>query len=370
MLERRGLLEGKEFICSLLCDRNFNFLRKSVLMGFWSRTTAAPSWWSTWGTQTPGYVRPEPPPLPLLPPPYSIKRLARGDEAAVAQLWRTHYGGPDWWFDADEALVLTYLNDPHVVLLGLHRGGALVATIAAVPFGETTTMSHGAVLEDRGFHVVEGLVVHGELRGQGVAGWMIAAIDGTMSRLHAPRPFACVWAREISTIPHFPTFVSCLPYRWRLCEGGASQGGASQEGASQGGASQEGASQEGALTAAAFQPLWDSLREGAGPFLATSTIDNRRGGLRFFCGGGGYAVVTDTRRRTTPGDRRIYEIAWASSADAVAAAAARLDGLLFTTMDMGEREGWSKGGYHAYSIYNYRPPAYGTCDIRALREEL
>ncbi len=341
-------------------------------MGFWSTTEAVPSWisvaMSAWIPPTPGYLRLEPPPLPHIPPPYSIRQLKCEDAAAIAALWRAHYGGEDWWFDADEAVVLPYLKDPRVVMLGLYADGSslagtidgtsLMATIAAVPLGETT-MSHGARVRD--FYVVEGLVVHGELRGKGVAGWMIAAIDGTMCR-YTGVPFACLWAREIPTIPRFPTFVSCRPYFWSEGLGSTNKAAAAAAAA---------AVAVAELSAETFQPIWELVRPEGG-FVRSVRIDNRRGGLRFFrVGDAEYAVVSDTRRRTKAEGQRIYEIVWASSAEAVASALSETQGLLFTTMDMTGRQGWKGGaGYHAYSIYNYRPPVYGKCEILAIREEL
>jgi hypothetical protein len=121
------------------------------------------------------------------------------------------------------------------------------------------------------------------------------------------------------------------------------------------------------MDAAAFQLVWDSFGF-AGPFIKAARIDNRRGGLRFFRLGDEYAVVSDTRRKTRGDNRPVYEIVWASSVLGVSAATG--DGLLFTTMDMTGRQGWRSAGYHAHSIYNYRPPAYGMCDILMLREEL
>lgn len=321
-------------------------------MGFWGTTAAAPSWLSTWFSQKPDYLRVEDPELPHIPSPYSMSWIGVADARAVATLWREHYEGKDWWFDADEELVLTYVRDPRSVMLGLKAGDSLVATIAAVPLGETT-MSHGARLRD--FYVVEGLVVHRGVRGKGVAGWMIAAIDGTMCRFTGT-PFACLWAREILEIPRFPTFVSCRPYAWFRCD-------ASSERDAVGDSVEESIDE--------FRALWESTVPTS-PHIRALAIDNRRGGLRFFRVGTDYAVVSDTRRRTKRGTHRIYEIVWASSDEAVMASAKRLTGLLFTTRDMTGRQGWNVGnaGYHAYSIYNYRPPVYGNCDILAIREEL
>jgi len=341
-------------------------------MGFWSTTNAAPSWLSTWIPREPGYVRPEPPQLPHIPPPYSISRLTTADAGAVAALWRTEYGGEDWtWVGGEEALA-PYLRDRRVVALGLRSSSGTkeaewVATIFAVPFGERTRIGKGRI-EDYGFHVVEGLVVHRSLRGRGVAGWMMAAVDGTVSRLYAPRPIACLWARELAALPSFPTFVSCRPYWWKACSAGTTDGWTRVD----------------PSEAAAW---WSSVVEAkakASPVIATTSIDARRGGLMILRKGAEGVVVSDTCRATkgasiagpdagrTGNPQRIYEVVWASSATAVAVAATAVTGLLFTTLDRSGVPGWSTGtsGYHAYSIYNYWPPAWGSCDILALREEL
>lgn len=282
--------------------------------------------------------------------------MTTADAGAVAALWRTEYGGEDWtWVGGEEALT-PYLRDRRVVALGLRFSAArLVATIFAVPFGERTRIGEG-LLDNYGFHVVEGLVVHRSLRGRGVAGWMMAAVDGTVSRLYAPRPFACLWARELAVLPTFPTFVSCRPYFWKACEAGTMDGWTRVE----------------AAEAAAW---WSTLVEATvGSVIATTSIDARRGGLMILRKGAEGVVVSDTCRATKGAGKpkRIYEVVWASSATAVEAAAAAVTGLLFTTLDGSGVPGWSTGtsGYHAYSIYNYWPPAWGSCDILALREEL
>lgn len=376
-LPERSGLEGKDSIDCCSCGRFFNFFQYTVAtvtpmataMGFWSTTNAVPSWLSTWIPREPGYVRPEAPLLPHIPPPYSISRLTTADAGAVAALWRTEYGGEDWtWVGGEEALA-PYLRDRRVVALGLRsssvaKAGAAkdiewVATIFAVPFGERTRIGKGRI-NDYGFHVVEGLVVHRSLRGRGVAGWMMAAVDGTVSRLYAPRPFACLWARELAALPTFPTFVSCRPYFWKACE-----------------ALDKGANGWTRVSASEAAAWWSGVVEAktkGGPVLATTSIDARRGGLTILRRGAEGVVVSDTCRATKGAgiSQRIYEVVWASSAAAVEAAAAVVTGLLFTTLDRSGVSGWSTGtsGYHAYSIYNYWPPAWGSCDILALREEL
>ena len=344
-------------------------------MGFWGTTAAAPSWFSVQLSAVvptkPGYLRPECPSLPHIPPPFLLSHLKPEDAGALTALWRSEYGGEDWTWVGEESAILPYLTDRRVVGLGLTEGGRLVATIFAVPFGKTTCMNHGssqapgggATFDNYGFHVVEGLVVHRTLRGRGVAAWMIAAIDGTMSRLYAPRPFACLWAREVSKVPAFPTFVSCRPYAWKSCVASAlPEGWVSLPSA--------------AAAAATFGPRWASLvsvaLESDRPVIATVSIDARRGGLQFFTNTRGECVVVSDTCRATLKGLRIYEVVWASSTSALDAASRAVSGLLFTTADVREADGWTTGtsGYHAYSIYNYWPPAFGDCEILVLREEL
>jgi fatty acid desaturase len=93
-------------------------------------------------------------------------------------------------------------------------------------------------------------------------------------------------------------------------------------------------------------------------------------------------VISDTSRRSRQDGERVYEIVYATAttaaaatattAAAAAAAAAAVTGLLFTTLPVGSEDGWTTGtsGYHAYSIYNYWPPAFGWCDLLFVREEL
>lgn len=322
-------------------------------MGFWSTTKAAASWISTWFPQEPGYLRSDPPALPPIPSEFTLQRLTAADAGPIAALWRTSYGGDDWAMDVVGHDLLPYLTDSRVVFLGLFREEGLVATIAAVPFGNTTRFSHGSEITESGFHVVEGLVVREDVRGQGVAGILISAIDGLVSRLYSPRPFACLWSREIATLPRFPTFISCSPYSWCVC---VAAGTATHE-----------------TTLNEFQTFWTSYIRSRPDSISTDTFDNRRGGLRVFrVGAADYGVVSNTRRKTKKDRTCIYEIVWASNAAVIDIVKTHLTGLLFTTYDMTGREGWTVGdsGYHAYSIYNYRPPRYGGCEVLAIREEL
>jgi len=87
-------------------------------------------------------------------------------------------------------------------------------------------------------------------------------------------------------------------------------------------------------------------------------------------------VISDTCRRSRADGSRVYEIVFPTAATAstatAAAAAAAVTGLLFTTLPVQSEDGWTTGtsGYHAYSIYNYWPPAFGSCDLLFVREEL
>jgi hypothetical protein len=108
-------------------------------------------------------------------------------------------------------------------------------------------------------------------------------------------------------------------------------------------------------------------------------MDVRRGGLLFLVGPKDCqdaVVISDTCRRSRQNGERVYEIVYATAtataATAAAAAAAAVTGLLFTTLPVRSEDGWTTGtsGSHAYSIYNYWPPAFGSCDLLFVREEL
>jgi GNAT superfamily N-acetyltransferase len=354
-------------------------------MTFWSHTTAAPTWWHALGFARlePRFLRLEP---PTLPPPtpdvrsLPVERATTDFTARIAQFWRRAYTGSDWYLDATEALVRTYLEDPAVILLvAVQLDGTIDGTVVATPLspGEVT-MSHGARL-DR-VYVIEGLCVSDAYRGRGLAGHLIALIDATVVRLHGPT--ALLWSRELSRVPYVSTAIQTATYAFLRCAD---------------------------VRARVAMPVplpWDELCAlwvaNRWRFLGivASLPDNRRGTLCAWKvpvdGADKLVVVSNTGRRTRAG-LLIHEVIWcgwmptstllyaaAKGQDyhrVLEAIATQYEGLLFasSTIQGGQaaqawdEEGlWRYGtsGIHAWYIYNYLPPAFGDCEIHALREEL
>jgi GNAT superfamily N-acetyltransferase len=277
-------------------------------------------------------------------------------------------------------MVRTYLDDAAtIVLMAYEPNGTIVGTIVATPLSPgQVTMSHGARL-DR-VYVIEGLCVSEVYRGRGLAGHLIALIDATVVRHHGPT--ALLWSRELTRVPYFSTAIQTATYAFLRCA-------------------------DVRAPIATPVPLpWDEVcalwaaHQWRFQGIVASLPDNRRGTL---CGWKVAAhgvdkivVVSNTGRRSREG-HPIHEVVWCGwmPTTAILYAAARgqqyrqvleaiatqYEGLLFasSTFQGGQAEKvWAEGGLwhygtsgiHAWYIYNYLPPAFGDCELHALREEL
>ena len=390
--ERIGLLVGVTFIVAarlaFTCDFNFSDRIRKIdtqcleqecaydMLHFWSENKAAPTWFQSWFPAKPAYLQLERRPMPDVTF-GSFKQLTLHDAPQLAQFWRKHYGDTDWYLDADEAFAQAYLLDKDTVILGFFAADqTLIGSIAAVPFGNTTRMSHGVLFVNKSFHVVEGLCVHRDFRSKGVASWLMAAIDHAVGA-RQPNPFACIWSRELAVAPLFSTFLTAPTYASIPCDLPPAPTFAVTS-----------------VDLTTFNPIWERIvyrTSATQPSIVTETIDHRRGGLSVWKAVIGafdyYVVVSNTRRKTTVGSKSIHEVVWCGTefADGVLrlvleAVAHQYTGLFFCTSDAHTggaqadwvSHGWSYGtsGIHAWSIYNYIPPAFGACKILALREEV
>ena len=391
-LERIGLEFGVTFIVTvrlvLSCGFNFSdFIGKidtqhplqqcaHDMLHFWSENKAAPTWLQSWLPARPRYLREERRAIPDTSF-GTFKVLTLHDAPQLAQFWRNHYGESDWYLDADESFAQAYLLDKDTVVLGFFAADqTLIGSIAAVPFGDVTRMSHGVLFVKKSFHVVEGLCVHRQFRSKGIASWLMAAIDHAVGA-RQPNPFACVWSRELAVPPLFSTFLTAPTYASIPCDLPPAPAFAVT-----------------AVDLTTFQSIWERIvhrTSATQPSIVTDTIDHRRGGLSVWKAVIGafeyYVVVSNTRRKTTVGAKSIHEVVWCGTEanDGVLrlvleAVARQYTGLFFCTSDAHTggaqadwvSHGWSYGtsGVHAWSIYNYIPPAFGACKILALREEV
>lgn len=352
-------------------------------MSFWSGNPAAPTFWQTLSFQTsvPRFLRTDPP--PLLPETTrladgttaQIKRLFGTQSSVVSSFLATNYTGDDWHIRSSDSWIGTYLRDPDVVCLGLFHDTKLIATIFSVPIGEAH-MTHGGKL--RCLRMIEGLCVAPTIRSQGIAGFMI----GHMDVFTAYKFGVCVhlWSRELSGKPAFwDTALRVDKYGYtrtgRISDVVVSK-----------------------MPWDAFTRLWErswaEWVDGEAAIIACEP-QNRNNRIQIYYTGNLIAAVAATGRTNADGKTAIYEIVWSGSYEkevlgpATAdlnfkqlldgiAAALPASGVLFgtTSPDCGglcsDWSDWLIGasGLHATYIYNYMPPAFGTCRILMVRDEI
>lgn len=338
-------------------------------MSFWTDNSAAPSWWHIVLPKTPRFLRTGRAKLPECP--YTIRRASVAQAAPLAAFLTAHYGGDDWYLDAEPEWLSTYLRDPTVYVLAAHDAEFnILATIFSTPAGRTY-MSHGAILQE--LRVIEGLCVAPALRSKGVAGQMIAAMDYYTSD---NGPVAHIWSRELPYAPPLSTAAQVSTYAYINCKNAQARAAVSR------------ASWED------LQHLWAVHRVRALGGVAAIVLEEphaRRGDLEVWRAVYNdvthVVVVTHTRRRTRATHEPIYEVVWCGAHIAAAthmklcleSVAAQYTGLLFVSSvrhgggaDSSWEFPWVYGtsGAHAWYLYNYIPPAFGSCELHAIREEL
>lgn len=341
-------------------------------MGFWSRTAASPSLWLTSGFAKlePRFLRPESTPFPVPNAGDTIRRLTGSDSHIVATFWQKYYSGSDWELDESvHVWVHRYLQDPGVFAFGLLNSSGLLATIVSTPLGPTT-MSHGASL--RSTRVIEGLCVHDVCRGKGVAGFMIEYIDAYTSKVCGP--VAHFWSRELSAKSLFSTAISTDTYAYTRCELCPELLPVSP------------------VEWSVFQQLWTSNTSSwPGKCIIATAPVSRRDGLFVLEVHNHIVVVSRTGRRTKPEQLPIWEVVWCGlrfdtiltpgncTEGVLTSVAAYLKtGLLFASSSPiggGVARDWAlwhygRSGVHAWYIYNYVPPVFGSCLFHAIRDEI
>ena len=366
-------------------------------MPFWSKTIAAPRLIDTWfsGDRQPRFLRLTPPNEPPLPEGLSpVVRLREEDVGLVSAFWTESYCDDDWYMDADSKWVSSYLKDPAVVALGLYNNtGKLVATILSVPFsGGSTELSSGTSLNYGAMRVIEGLCISKQWRGKGIAGYLIGIMDCWTS---AKLPVAHLWARETASAPLMNTAIRTDTYAMARTKNLTP------------------ALECEKLPWSYFTELWQSsvsawlLNIGEGkplpqiisckPVSRSDHIDvwitkkrpDSHAELRKV------VIVVNTRRRAIPDDERIFEVIWCGFLVSgklkpnigsrgfrpfiESVGSTYKNSLLFTSngfMGGEARPDWpapwryGRSGVHSWNIYNYMPPAFGNCELMAIRDEI
>jgi hypothetical protein len=357
-------------------------------MSFWSTTIAAPRWLDTWSSSKAArFLRLS----PADPPKHALglpTRLKPDDAGILTAFWSRNYGGHDWYLDAEVKWVESYLNDPGVIVLGL-KGPMeeLIATIVSTPLSAgTCKMTNGGFLYPETMRVIEGLCIAKQYRGKGLAGHLIGAMDAYTS---AKRPVAHLWLRESAAKPLFSTALRTDTYAMirtaRIPKGLVVT---------------EWPFEDFARRWAASCHEWVLDNETkALPCIVGTQLRSRSGHLdvwRTSSEPQRVVVIANTRRRAIPGDEQIFEVVWCGVVEGerlvpnrggrgfrpiIEAAGTHYEhALLFASSGyMGgeahpswKEAGWSYGrsGIHSWYVYNYMPPAFGSCEIYAIREEI
>jgi hypothetical protein len=349
-------------------------------MSFWSTTEAAPSLLMAAGFQTitPRYIRTEPVTSPAHPTNTVTIRAQPKHTRGIADFWRTHYAGAEWKYDQThgvlETLVESYINDLSVYFFILLNtvSNTIVATIVSAPAGPVQ-MSHGGALPQ--CRVIEGLCVHREHRGKKYAGYLISYMDAQTSR---SGPVAHLWARELPFQPPITTAFSTKTYAYVI------------------------ASQARKIVSYTHMNvetlglLWktysSSWIDSTEPVLVCSEPILRRNDIHVFkAADHTIAVITNTRRVAVGAQEgaALWEVLWCGSLrsgkleplltmsevqDFLASIATELGGILFASGGIDELwlAPWQPGrsGIHAWYLYNYVPPAFGSCALHMIREEI
>ena len=347
-------------------------------MSFWSTSSAAPSLWLAAGFQTlrPCVLRKDAPSFPKQPPQTYTRRGVSTDTNSIAEFWRLYYKGSTWKYDPTpgiiESLVESYIVDPEVFIILLFTSAdVLIATIVSAPAGPIH-MSHGGVLN--ACRVIEGLCVHPEYRGEGVAGYMIGYMDAITS---AKEPSVHMWAREYPIAPPVTTAFSIKNYAYVI------------------GKQAKKLVEYNKMNMEAFNLLWKKYSSGwaqsTEPAIVCTQPVLRRNDLYAFISNNIIVVITNTRRVAVGEEMGtpLMEVLWcghlsvdnlepilhmSEAQDLLTSVAADLGCILFASG--GNDDIWlapwqsGRSGVHAWYLYNYVPPAFGSCAYHMIREEI
>lgn len=337
-------------------------------MSFWSKTTAAPSLFHLVCPKTPRYLRTLPAPPPHHAEFVSPRRAVAADAPIIATFWHNHYGDSDWMLDIQVARVARTIQQGIVLLL--YHSGKLIATIVSSPAAPVAYFSNGAVL--RNLRIIEGLCVHRDWRGKSLAGYMIGWMDFVTSQND---PVAHLWSREIPRPGLFSTAIAnhiyayidsrhaleklqCYPMNWSEFTNHQKK------------------QRFGKLLSLATghdKIFFENYENSFGLLTAWKTLDCRQ-----------IAVIYNTERRCRSDGRPIYEvIAYyglsEESAVFLESIAAKYNGIVFASSGKFQggaspswRHPWVYGtsGVHAWYIYNYIPPAFGSCELEIIRKDI
>lgn len=308
-----------------------------------------------WSPCTPRFLRTFPAEKPDLGI-FTCCRASHKDVDAIVEFWNVHYSGKDWEMRMTSELLTKYVDNLAVVCFILRFRDDIIGTIFSCPCSIET--SYGVSLPK--CRIIEGLCIHNDYRKQGLAGKLIAYMDWFTSQRE---PCVHLWAREESrfTPGIFSTDCARLPYSFRYCRKDTEATNCTRR-----------------ATEEEFLNIW-RRKQFSGNFIRSSLPGSIRGDLDYWICETHLVVVSHTRRYTRT-NVPIYEIIFMTCdsltlncecSNILNKVCANYDGIMYSTYPKLGKD-WITGtsGAHAWYMYNYIPPAFWTCDMFIIREEL
>jgi hypothetical protein len=312
-------------------------------------------------------------------------RLTPAHADQVATFWKTWYHGSDWWLDATPDWVSTVLEDTQTLALGVFSvpGGPLVATILCRPV--VSSGDYVVVGKETSIHkvyMIEGLCIHGEYRGQHLAGWLISWVD---YKIGQSGPAAFFWTREV---PYYTPTTDIAIHTYGYAH--ISELSISCE-------VRKRAWSEFRSWWKASYPSWRSDTRITVSLPAMSDKEAKWIEVWEAPDSHQILVLANTRRKTTNTNMPIYEVLWCgtkSQTDILFLASSDTNfrpliesatkqtsenGIVFVSSAAHQGSAsltwphpWKYGtsGYHSINLYNYMPPAFWTCDVQLVRNDI
>ena len=124
----------------------------------------------------------------------TVFNVSAQSASELTQFWNAYYATSDWKIQYSESTVFDMLstNQAQNTIIGVRNPeGDLIGTVASIRLnGKFMT---NAKEHEQSFFKVECLVLHPQIRGRGVAGWLLAWLDHLTSK---NGPVVHVWIRE------------------------------------------------------------------------------------------------------------------------------------------------------------------------------
>jgi hypothetical protein len=196
---------------------------------------------------------------------------------------------------------------------------------------------------------------------------LLSAIDRVTSQ---HEPSIHLYARELPTLPFLFSHMNAKTYAYIECDKAVRNVPAEP------------------MDWETFCMLWESNQSSWSSSDCIASPMTRRGDISVWLCQTSVLVVSNTRRRTRADNRILWETVWCGTLEAgklvpnrvpqeaLESVASMYRGILFAMKEQfvapPRGSSWRVGtsGIHAWYMYNFLPPTFGSCELQAIREEL